>query len=458
MPISIALLNHYSESIKERRYDRPHYPDPSLGTLFSYLQEFNRECHVIDTKLERLPLSKVVTRLESLRPSAIGFTAFTHEIESVATDASIIKERFPGVKLIIGGAHANALPEKVLSEFSVFDISVFGEGEQALIHLIDNKFEDLSGIPSIAYRKNGAIIMNKPDSPLDMDEFPILDWERFPRAPYYPTFTSRGCPYQCIFCSRPFGSKIRYRPIGSVLEEMRQIKKLYNPRYIYIWDENFCSDRQRSLELLNSMRRDLVLKDIKWFCQTHINNLDYELVQAMKSSGCLRIGIGIESGNEDMLKRIRKGTTKERIAQVVRWIRQARIPFEGYFLLGLPYENQESCRETIDFAVKLNPDFPVFGIVVPYPGTEIYNLAQKGEGHYRIISHKWSDYNKIMGKAMELEGLSRRELELFQFYGYASVLFKNFRFFDILRFLFQFYNDILTWIGHFFLRGKHHHP
>jgi len=452
--MSITLLNILPESIKERRYDRPHYPDPSLGSLFSYLKKHNIRCGVIDAKLERLGLKETIKKLEYIRPSAIGFTSFTHEIERVACAANVIKNEFPNVKFIIGGSHANALPIKVLSEFPVFDVSVFGEGEQALVDLAKNNFEDLDSIRSIAYRRGDAILINSAHPPLDMNEFPILDWSKFRRALYYPVFTSRGCPYKCIFCSRPFGSKIRYRPIDVVIEELRQIKNLFNPRYIYIWDENFCSDRTRTLELLARIKKDKIIKGIKWFCQTHINNLDYELLRLMREAGCIRMGIGIESGNDDILSKIGKYTTKERIIKVASWIKKARIPFEGYFLLGLPYENWKTCMETIDFAVKLNPDFPVFGIVVPYPGTEIYNMAMNGKGNYKIISNRWRDYNKIMGKAIELKGLPRRKLETLQFYGYASVLLKNFRIFDILRFLFQFNKDITSWIVNLFSKSE----
>jgi radical SAM superfamily enzyme YgiQ (UPF0313 family) len=447
-----VLLNIVPEIIRERRYDRPHYPDSSLVALFAYLKTKSIPCHAIDSKLERLTLTEVIKRLKYFNPQVIGLTSFTHEIEGVARAAGIIKKEFRGVKLVVGGAHANALPGELLSEFPVFDAAISGEGEATTEELLKNNFENLESIRGIAFRKGDDVIVNQQRDFLDMRNIPGMDWSGFPAARYYPIFTSRGCSYPCIFCSRPFGKKVRYRPMLDVFEEMRQVRQLYHPRSFYFWDENFCADKPRVLELLARMRSDKQMEGVKWFCQAHVNNLDHELLKSMKESGCARIGIGIESGNETILKATGKGTTKKRVIQVVHWLRQVKIAFEGYFLLGLPNENLKTCLDTIHFAAKINPKFPVFGLVVPYPGTDIHAMAKQGRGGYKIIARRWKDYNKIIGNALELKGLSRKQLELLQFFGYAHVLIRNFRVFDMVRFLFQFHRDIFScmrnFIGH----------
>jgi len=123
-------------------------------------------------------------------------------------------------------------------------------------------------------------------------------------------------------------------------------------------------------------------------------------------------------------------------------------------LFGLPGETLLTCKETIQFAAKLNPEFPVFGIVVPYPGTEIYTMALRGENGYRIISQNWRDYNKMIGNAMELDDVSRRKMEFFQMYGCLYVLLKNVRIFSMIRFVFQYSHDIGSYLKHFLLRSK----
>ena len=444
--MSIVLLNIPPAEIIERRYDKPNFPDPSLGAIFTYLRKNNIECKVIDSKLERLSLTGVIKRLKNIKPNVIGFTSFTHEIERAAYVANLIKERFTRTKLIIGGSHVNGLRGQVLEEFPVFDIAVFGEGEETFAELILNNFTGLESIHGISFKKGNEVIINRERAFLQLDKLPPVEWSGFIKARYYPVFTSRGCAYRCIFCSRPFGPRVRYRSIDSVVEEVMQIKESYNPKIIYFWDENFCADKNRVFGLIEKIKKNSIAKKIKWFCQAHINNLDYTLLKFMKESGCVRLGIGIESGNGEVLKKIGKGTTKEKIIQVVGWLKKVRIPFEGHFLLGLPDDNWKSCKETIDFAVKLNPKFPVFGIVVPYPGTEIYTMAMKGEGGYKIIARRWQDYNKLIGKALELKELPRRKLELLQLYGYISVLFRNFRIFDVFRFIVQFNIDIFSYI------------
>ena len=453
--MSIALLNIRSATIRERRYDKPNFPDPSLGALFSYLKKHNIESSVIDSKLERLNLEETIKKLEKIKPRTIGFTSFTHEIERVAFAAGVIKNKFPKARCIIGGSHANAIPKELLSEFPVFDIAVFGEGEETLLELVRNNCNNLERIEGIAYRNNQGVFLNKVRPSLDLRTLPVIDWTPFCRARYYPVFTSRGCQYKCIFCAKTFGSGVRYRPAQDIIEEMKRIKKLFNPKVIYFWDENFCGDSHRTFELLKAIRTDKDLKGVKWFCMAHVNNLDYELLKEMKSSGCIRFGFGIESGCDAVMKKMGKSITKEKIDKVAAWAKKLRIPFEGYFLFGLPDENWNTGMETIRYATKLNPHFPVFGVVVPYPGTAIYAMARRNQGGYKIIARGWSDYNRIIGKAIELKDLSRRQLELLQSIAYMSVLVRNFRIVSMVRFFFQFYIDIGSYVRNFLANSRH---
>ena len=377
--MQIVLLNILPPEIKERRYDKPHYPNPSLGALSSYLISNGINCKVVDCKLERLVLERLIERLRNLNPRH-EFTSFTHEIERVTSAARSIKHYFPKAKLIIGGPHVTALPKETLEEFPVFDIAVFGEGEETLLELVKRDGEHLERVRGIAYRNGPDIFINDRREFLPPHKLPKGCWRDFPKAAYYPVFTTRGCLYKCVFCSNPWGQKVRYRPIPDIIEEISQVNQLYHPRLVYFWDENFCSNRERVVNLLQEIKRNEYTKGLKWFCQVHINDVDYELLSCMKASGCVKLGIGIESGSDHVLRKIGKGITKERVRRVAGWLKKLKIPYEGYFLFGLPDECWESAMETVKFATELNPKYPVFGIVVPYPNTRVFAMAERGQG------------------------------------------------------------------------------
>jgi radical SAM superfamily enzyme YgiQ (UPF0313 family) len=158
----------------------------------------------------------------------------------------------------------------------------------------------------------------------------------------------------------------------------------------------------------------------------------------MKNAGCYKVGLGIESGDPERLKNIGKGTSVEKILSVTAGLKRARLPFESYFILGQPNETKESAKRTIDFAVRINADYPVFGIMVPYRGTAIGKMAEAGEGGYVLSTKNWNDYNKQIGDVLRFTGVQRKTLERIQFFGYVKVFLWNLRFFDFIRFCWEY--------------------
>jgi len=166
--------------------------------------------------------------------------------------------------------------------------------------------------------------------------------------------------------------------------------------------------------------------------------MDKELAKLMKAAGCFKIGLGIEAGDEARLKEISKGTTLEMIHKVVKELKSVKMTFEAFFILGQPNETYKSASELINFAVKLNLTFPVFGIMVPYPGTKIWEMAKTGEGGYRLQNEDWNAYNKQIGDALTFEHVSRSRLEWLQIWGYAKVYLWNFRLIDLMKYGWQY--------------------
>jgi radical SAM superfamily enzyme YgiQ (UPF0313 family) len=155
----------------------------------------------------------------------------------------------------------------------------------------------------------------------------------------------------------------------------------------------------------------------------------------MAKAGCFEINFGIESGNQEILKRVGKDFALDEARKVIPMVKKAGIEVANLFILGHPGETRETIMDTINFAVELNSDRVAFGIMVPYPGTEVARMAANGEGGYRLLSQNWSDYNKYLGNALEIEGISRKELERLQAWGYLKFYLWNFRFIDLAKIL-----------------------
>jgi radical SAM superfamily enzyme YgiQ (UPF0313 family) len=236
----------------------------------------------------------------------------------------------------------------------------------------------------------------------------------------------------------PNGRLVRPRSPESVIGELDYIYSFANPSRIFFGDEIFTVKKDRIRHLCQLLIEHGYPERFSWKCQTHVACIDQDLADLMKKSNCRTTGLGIESGDDMLLMNMGKSTNAKLIWDAVRVLKRAKIKFESYFILGQPNETMESAKRTIDFAVKLNPDIPILGIMVPYPGTKIAEMVAKGEGGYKRLSANWNDYNKQFGNSIEFEDLSRWRLELLQLYGYLKVFLANGRFLDLARFAWNY--------------------
>ena len=439
--MKVLLINPPPYKIQEAYYDTPPYPRTGLAYLAGSLRATGIEVEVLDCKYDRINQENALKRIAKLQPNVIGFTGFTNEIMQSAALAKDVKKKYPHIRTVIGGVHASVLPERTLREFPDFDYAVIGEGEITIVDLVralcDNQPTD--SIPGVARIDAGDnyVYAGDRERVADLDTLSQPAWDLFAPAKEYILHTQRGCPFHCPFCVNPNGRKVRSESLDSV---MRQITTLYTTgcRSILFGDEVFTLKRDRIIDFCNRMIKSGMHKNLKWWCVTHINSMDYELAVLMRQSGCYRVGLGLESGDEDRLKTINKGTTVEKILTVVSELKRARLPFEGYFILGQPNETAESAKALIDFAIKINPNYPVFGIMVPYPGTAIGRMAEEGEQGYRLIAKNWNDYNKQIGNAVDFRGVERRVLERMQLLGYVKVFLKNYRLLSFFKFCWQY--------------------
>lgn len=177
---------------------------------------------------------------------------------------------------------------------------------------------------------------------------------------------------------------------------------------------------------------------VTWDLQTHVHYVDQAMFSQFKRAKVKRVELGIETGDDELLRKMGKGTNLQKILMACEAAKKEGVNIGTFFLFGQPNESTSSLNATIKLAVKINPDLPMFGLMTPYPGTEIAKMAAQGEGGYRLLTTNWDGYNKQIGGAMEFANLSRRQIEWIQIMAYAKVYLYNYRFIDFLRFVWEY--------------------
>jgi len=439
------------------RHDIRDYPHLGLAYIAGYLKSKGVSCSFIDAKFEGLNLEEVKKRLCLLKPDIVGVTAMTHEIRCASEVAEVAKAFLPAVTTVIGGPHVTALSAQTIADFPAFDVAVFGEGEYTFFELVKaigvgRGLEDIKGT---AYRTANGIDTNECRELIkNLDELPFPAWEFCPRGSIYPIITARGCPFKCNFCMRVMGNRLRRRTAQNVINELKNCIDTYSPELIHFMDETFTVDKRHLNGLLDLMLENGFQRKVRWDAQTRPDLADYDLFRKMKTAGCESLGFGIESGNEEISRASGKRITLAQAASAVRMAKKTGIKTGGFFILGHPFETPETAKDTINFATKLNTTTVTFGIMTPYPGTEIYEMARNGRGGYKLISTDWDDFNKNIGNSLELETLNRKQLERLQVLGYLKFYLFNLRFISGIQYLFYQRRLALAILKKLFLTTK----
>ena len=401
------------------------YPQPPLGlaAIASILEKNNFPVKIIDANVLQLNEDEIARKVKDA--DIVGITAMTPHINSAISIAKRIKENYPHIRILAGGPHVTILPEETLAKVPEIDIIVRGEGEETIADLynaIENgkKFENVDGI---TYREKDAIKSTPNRHPImDLDSLPFLSYHLLPidkykphpphgiRSPFIAMMSSRGCPYKCIYCSKPiFGGKFRAQSPKRTVDEIEYLKDNFGINEIMFYDDSFTLDKKRIIQFSEELKNRRL--DILWACETRVNLISEELLKEMKGSGCYMMAFGLESGSQEILDFLRKGVNLKQMRDAVNITHKTGISSIGYFMLGSPNETPQTIRNTIDFAKDLKLDFAQFSITIPFPGTDLYKLYLgdvKGDIN-------WDDFiYASLGSAntpvFETEQLSRVEL------------------------------------------------
>ena len=441
-PFKVALVNSPVLGTIDPWTDEPEFPRPALACLAAFLRRHSSyEILCIDAKFDRLNFEQAAEKILNFGADVVGFTAFTPEIKPSAYLAAKVKERNPNIVTLIGGAHLTALPDRTLLEFPSFDFGIAGDGEESLLEFCQTVEAkgNFSVVNGLIFRSGKEVIINTPRARmLNLDELPMPAWDMFRRANHYWVQTSKGCPFKCHFCMNHNGRVARTTSVQKTIDEINFLIDNYHPEWIRFGDELFSVDMNRTSELLDEMIVQKMGGKFKWDVQTHVKYTNRELFKKFKLANVSQVDMGVESGDSYILKHIGKGTNLEMIAEAFKIAHEEGVPTGSLIVLGQPDETLETVMKSIDIAVKINPKIPMFGIMVPFPGTEIARMAAKGEGGYINLSTNWDEYRKQIGGAVDFAGISRKRVERIQFIGYLKVFVLNYRIWDLAKFIWEY--------------------
>lgn len=329
---------------------------------------------------------EVRSTISAYEPAVVGISAKSQNFASACVVAGLVKEFDGRIPVIVGGPHASMAGPATMKCTDI-DIAAKGEGENTIVELLDaiESGKDLSDVKGIFYRKDGRIIENAPREfikNLDILCFPnetapevLKDYEKYPVETFAHVFATRGCPYNCFFCgSREIWSrKVRFRSVENVIEEIRLLQEK-GVGFIRFEDDTFGVTRPYLTSLCDALQRHC--RGLRWSCEIHVKQVDEKIISAMKRAGCSAIYIGIESGNNEMLRLIRKNHTIERALSACEIIKKHGIELHAFFMVGFPQETEETLNDTITAIKKIKCDRVIYSIFTPYPGTEAFDFCK----------------------------------------------------------------------------------
>jgi radical SAM superfamily enzyme YgiQ (UPF0313 family) len=446
-------------------------PPLGLASLCAYLKASGLECRVFDAQYNNWTKYELIKRIAGYRPHLVGLTAMTHEIHEAARIGERIKAEIRA-PLVVGGPHVTALPRRTLSEFRVFDFGINGEGEKPLLGLAEwlrdgrRDIKEIAG--SISLDPNGVLVYSRPSakyldgiihrerdgitinarpppfSSMEMDGLPFPDFDDYygigpealkPRHARCPVSVSRGTPNRSRFSLPVLGREVRWRSAENVLREMERAVCRWGAHTFDFCDEALVYDGEEPRMLLGL----LVEKDfggpVRWSASARAGLITGDLVKLAKRAGCYRLRMDVGSGDDGILKTSGRQTTVDRLRREVGAIKDSGIEVEAFFTLGHPGETEQQIRRTVDLVTELNPAGIGINLIVPYPGTGIYEMAMRGAGGYEDLSDDWSRYAWYGGKVVGIGGLAYRKLARWRWRAVVGLYLKNRRPVDFLRYL-----------------------
>lgn len=372
----------------------------------------------IDSVIQDFDMKQTLAEARKEKPDTIFMETTTPSIEADYIALTALKDA-TGTKIMVGGPHATYFHNKVLKDCPAIDIVIRHEFDTKIAGVVSN-LDKLQKVNGITFRIGDEIIDNGDGEVCeDLDTVPFPDRDTIPwqwyleawysRRPFMNMMTSRGCPYHCTFCLWPqimYGHKQRFRSLDNVFEEITGLIRRYGLKEINIDDGTFTTNKRRVIKFCRRLRKEKIR--LIWTCNGRVDTLDDEMLAEMKKSGCKMIRLGVESGSQEVLDKIRKGLTLAQIEEGVRRVKKSGIQALGGFMFGFPYDSRKSVEQTIAFAKKLSPDQVQFSINMCYPGTSLYEYARDNN---LLLANSFQEFDMTHGPVVKTLDMQREELE-----------------------------------------------
>jgi radical SAM superfamily enzyme YgiQ (UPF0313 family) len=426
-----------------------HQPSLALGYLAASLTRKEIEYDVLDATAEQLDHEKIVDRIKRINPEYIGFTSNISMKYAIFMQSRLIRKYFPDIKIIIGGPWAVA-EYRYLLEHKYADCIVFGEGEHTLIDLMALNpwaVDSLKTINGIAFLDGDTVQKNQERPPIEnLNEIGYPNWNKFPKGvydtlhrefPYYPIMTSRGCPFDCLNCTKLIhGYKIRTRSTESIIDELIYLKKHLNCKEILLMDDIFNANLYRAKNILRAiarMRNEFSFK-IQLMNGIRGDMVDDEFCKLLSAAGVYKTGLGVESGSPGAIKFLKKQLNLQKLPDSIKLLHKYNIKVFGFFILGLPVENPNSFIHTVNFAEKIGVDVPYFFNLILFPGTKIYDYV-KSKGYMKSSGFSDTDAWNFHATPIKFETpkFSQKDIDKARKYSIIRFYFNPYRFLHFLQ-------------------------
>jgi radical SAM superfamily enzyme YgiQ (UPF0313 family) len=361
--------------------------------LAAYLRENGHQPHILDM-VTGITADEIDAYLRANDIRVVGIGCMTCEFPEAVNESRRLKRVHPGVKIVFGGAHPSGAPEECL-ETGAVDYAIVGEGELALVRLLDDLQHDRKpeNIPGVWAIEDGAVKVNRPAEVPNIELLPhpaydLVDLKKYFKldSPWHFTkssravqfISSRGCPYQCSYCHTIHGKRYRGLSPAKVLDQMERLVRDYGVDEFMMVDDIFNFDLERAKEICRGILDRKLKIHLQFPNGVRGDRFDEELVALMKKSGTHYMAVAVETTSKEYQRLIRKNLKIDKAEQSILWARKHDIEVSGFFMIGFPGETIEQINQTIDFAVSAPLDAIFISLVSPFKGTVLRNDMLNG--------------------------------------------------------------------------------